>query len=218
MGYFSDIKGHIDAAMENDPAARTKLEVFLLYPGVKALIRHKRAHWYYEHGCLFLARYVSQRTRKKTGIEIHPGAKIGKKCFIDHGMGIVIGETTEVGDNCVIYQGVTLGGTGKDKGKRHPTIGNNVVISCGARVLGPFTVGNNVNIGAGSVVLHAVPDDCTVVGIPGTIVRVRGENALSLRHDEMPDPVAAELECLQNHIFKLEQELIEVENERKQTN
>ena len=162
------------AYQARDPAARSKLEVFLLYPGVHATIIHRIAHWLYNHNCRFLARAVSQWSRFWTGIEIHPGAKIGRRFVIDHGMGIVIGETAEIGDDCLIYHGVTLGGTGKDKGKRHPTLGNNVLVGNGARILGPFTVGDNVRIAAGSVVLREVPPDSTAVGVPAQVVRVHG--------------------------------------------
>ncbi len=162
------------AYQARDPAARSKLEVFLLYPGVHATINHRIAHWLYNHNCRFLARAVSQWSRFWTGIEIHPGAKIGRRFVIDHGMGIVIGETAEIGDDCLIYHGVTLGGTGKDKGKRHPTLGNNVLVGNGARILGPFTVGDNVRIAAGSVVLREVPPDSTAVGVPAQVVRVHG--------------------------------------------
>ena len=156
--------GLLAAYQRRDPAARSKLEIFLLYPGVHAVLYHRVAHWLYRHHRFFLARCVSQWSRFWTGIEIHPGATIGHRLVIDHGMGIVIGETAEIGDDCLLYQGVTLGGTGKDKGKRHPTLGNNVMVGSGAKVLGPFTVGDNARIAAGAVVLSAVPEDCTAVG------------------------------------------------------
>ena len=162
------------AYQARDPAARSRLEIFLLYPGVHALIYHRIAHFLYRHRLFFLARLVSQWSRCWTGIEIHPGAQIGRRLVIDHGMGIVIGETAEIGDDCLLYHGVTLGGTGKDHGKRHPTIGNNVLISCGAKVLGPFKVGDNSRIAANAVVLSEVPDDATAVGIPAQIVRIAG--------------------------------------------
>lgn len=168
---FETMKEDIRVILERDPAARNALEVMLCYSGYQAVRAHRRAHWLWNHGFKFLARCYSNWSRFWTGIEIHPGAKIGNRLFIDHGMGVVIGETTEIGDDCTIYQGVTLGGTGKDVGKRHPTLGNNVMVSSGAKVLGPFTVGDNVKIGAGSVVLKEVPPNCTVVGIPGRIVR-----------------------------------------------
>ena len=166
--------GLLAAYQRRDPAARSKLEVLLLYPGVHAVIYHRIAHWLYLHHRYFLARWVSQHARKKTGIEIHPGATIGHRLVIDHGMGIVIGETAEIGDDCLLYQGVTLGGTGKDQGKRHPTLGNNVLVGSGAKVLGPFTVGDNARIAAGAVVLEEVPPNATAVGVPAQIVRVDG--------------------------------------------
>ena len=167
--------GLLAAYQRRDPAARSKLEILLLYPGVHAIFYHRIAHWLYCRHLKFLARAVSQWSRFWTGIEIHPGAKIGKRLVIDHGMGIVIGETAEVGDDCLIYHGVTLGGTGKDQGKRHPTIGNNVLISCGAKVLGPFKVGDNARIAANAVVLSEVPEDATAVGIPAQVVRIAGK-------------------------------------------
>ena len=160
------LKETIEAYRRNDPAARSGWEVFWLYNGLHATMYYRVAHWLYEHRLRFLGRWVSQFARRRTGIEIHPGAKIGRRLVIDHGMGIVIGETAEIGDDVLIYHGVTLGGTGKDRGKRHPTIGNNVLIGCGAKVLGPFTVGDNARIAAGAVVLSAVPEDCTAVGVP----------------------------------------------------
>lgn len=216
MAFFKDVNGYIKAALHQDPAARNGLEILLCYPGVWALIYHKWAHWFYRHGLKLIARIISQHARFRTGIEIHPGAQIGQRCFIDHGMAVVIGETSEVGDDVIMYQGVTLGGTGKDTGKRHPTIGNNVMISSGAKVLGPFKVGNNVKIGAGSVVLKGVPDNCTVVGIPGKIVR-RGKDAIpceELNQIDLPDPIAVELECLRKRIVLLENRLKELESEK----
>ena len=169
--------GLLDAYQRRDPAARSKLEIFLLYPGVHAILYHRVAHWLYCRNLKFLARCVSQWSRFWTGIEIHPGAKIGRRLVMDHGMGIVIGETAEIGDDCLIYHGVTLGGTGKDQGKRHPTIGNNVLISCGAKVLGPFKVGDNARIAANAVVLSEVPESATAVGIPAQVVRIAGRTA-----------------------------------------
>ena len=163
------------AYQARDPAARSRLEIFLLYPGVHAVIYHRLAHFLYRHRLKFLARLVSQWSRHFTGIEIHPGAKLGRRLVIDHGMGIVIGETAEVGDDCLLYHGVTLGGTGKDQGKRHPTIGNNVMVSTGAKVLGPFRVGDNARIAANAVVLSEVPENATAVGIPAQIVRIAGQ-------------------------------------------
>lgn len=198
---FKDLKETIEAYKQRDPAARSTLEILLLYPGIRATTNHKVAHWCYEHNHKFLARYISQRTRHKTGIEIHPGAKIGKRLVIDHGMGIVIGETTEIGDDCLLYQGVTLGGTGKDVGKRHPTLGNNVMVGSGAKVLGPFKVGDNARIAANSVVLREVPPNATVVGVPGRIVRLSGEK---LDHIHTPDPVMLEIEALKARVEQLE--------------
>lgn len=197
--------------LEKDPAARNGFEVLLCYPGIWAILWHRPANWMYRHRMKLPARMLSQLTRWFTGIEIHPGATIGRRCFIDHGMAVVIGETTEIGDDVTIYQGVTLGGTGKDVGKRHPTIGNRVVISTGAKVLGPFTVGNDVKIGAGSVVLEEVPDNCTVVGIPGKIVKRGGQSTADMNQVDLPDPVAVELECLRRRIVMLENKLRDYE-------
>ena len=230
MAFFRDINEDIKAVLNLDPAARTGFEVLLCYPGIWALIYHKPAHWLYRHNVKLIARLISQWARFFTGIEIHPGAVIGKRCFIDHGMAVVIGETTEIGDDVTIYQAVTLGGTGKDTGKRHPTIGNNVVISSGAKVLGPFKVGDHSKIGAGAVVLEEVPENCTVVGIPGKIVRRGNKKTEDLNQTDMPDPIAVELECLRRRIVMLENKLREVdakenlileytrkENERKES-
>ena len=174
---FDNLRADIASVMERDPAAKSKWEVLLCYPSVKAMAYHRLAHRLYQNGHTTLARWISQHSRHVTGIEIHPGATIGRRFVIDHGMGIVIGETAEVGDDCLLYQGVTLGGTGKDKGKRHPTLGNNVLVGSGAKVLGPFTVGDNARIAAGAVVLSAVPPDCTAVGVPARVVRVAGKVA-----------------------------------------
>lgn len=191
----------LTAYQRNDPAARSKLEIFLLYNGLHAQIYYRVAHWLYGHKCLFLARWVSQRAKRRTGVEIHPAAKIGRRLVIDHGTGIVIGATAEIGDDCLLYQGVTLGGTGAAREKRHPTLGNNVMVGCGAKVLGPFKVGDNVKIAANSVVLREVPDNCTVVGIPGHIVRVGGEK---LDHIHTPDPIQLELAALAERVQQLE--------------
>lgn len=209
MAFFKDVREDIRNIVEKDPAARNGLEVLICYPGIWALIMHKPAHWCYKHGLKLIGRIISQLTRWFTGIEIHPGATIGRRCFIDHGMGIIIGETTEIGDDVTIYQGVTLGGTGKDTGKRHPTIGNRVMISSGAKVLGPFKVGDDSKIGAGSVVLKEVPPRCTVVGIPGTIVKRNGQDLQDLNQVDLPDPVAVEIECLRRRIVTLENRLRE---------
>ena len=176
---FKDLRETIEAYKARDPAARSSFEVWLLYPGIKATQSHKRAHWCYTHGHKLLARIISQRSRKKTGIEIHPGAKIGKRLVIDHGMGIVIGETAEIGDDCLIYQGVTLGGTGKDTGKRHPTIGNNVLIGCGAKVLGPFTVGDNSRVAANAVVLSEIPPTAPPSALPPALSRKRARRSIT---------------------------------------
>ena len=191
----------LTAYQRNDPAARSKLEIFLLYNGLHAQIYYRVAHWLYGHKCLFLARWVSQRAKRRTGVEIHPAAKIGRRLVIDHGTGIVIGATAEIGDDCLLYQGVTLGGTGAAREKRHPTLGNNVMVGCGAKVLGPFKVGDNVKIAANSVVLREVPDNCTVVGIPGHIVRVGGEK---LDHIHTPDPIQLESAALSERVQQLE--------------
>ncbi len=203
---FQNLRETIQAYKARDPAARSSLEIALLYPGVRAVRSHRWAHWCYEHNFKFLARWISQSSRKATGIEIHPGARIGKRLVIDHGMGIVIGETAEIGDDCLIYHGVTLGGTGKDVGKRHPTIGNNVMISCGAKVLGPFTVGDNSRIAANAVVLSEVPPNCTAVGIPARIVWREGhrENFVGeVDQIHITDPVAAELNAIKEQLLIL---------------
>ena len=194
---FNKLKAEIDSIMERDPAARSRLEVYFLYSGFKAVRSYRRAHRLLEKGHPFLARWVSQRARHKTGIEIHPGAKIGKGLFIDHGMGVVIGETAEIGDYCTLYQGVTLGGTGKDKGKRHPTLGNNVLVGSGAKILGPMTIGDNARIAAGAVVLDAVPANATAVGVPARVVRINGVRPDNLDQVHVADPVAQEL-CRMN--------------------
>lgn len=198
----------INAIMERDPAARSAMEVRLLYPGYKALMAHQRANWCFRHNLKFLARWISERAKRKTGIEIHPAAKIGRGVLIDHGMGVVIGETAEVGDGCTIYQGVTLGGTGKDTGKRHPTIGNNVLIGSGAKVLGPFKVGDNARIAAGAVVLTEVPEDATAVGVPARVVRVAGQiPACDLDQIHYTDPVEEDICALQEEIRRLQKKI-----------
>ena len=205
---FKRIIEDVNAVRERDPAARNFWEVFFLYPGVKAIRMHRIAHFYYKHNLKFLARYVSQRAVRKTGIEIHPGATIGRRLVIDHGVGIVIGETTEIGDDVLIYQGVTLGGTGKDVGKRHPTIGNNVMISAGAKVLGPFKIGDNSRVAAGAVVLSAVPPNSTVVGVPARIVKQDGKR-VALDQIHIPDPVKQKMDALEERILLLEAALKE---------
>lgn len=211
---FKLIAYDIKTIVERDPAARNALEVFLLYPSVHALIWHRAAHFLYRHKLKFLARMISQITRFFTGIEIHPAAQIGKGLFIDHGMGVVIGETAVVGDDCTIYQGVTLGGTGKDTGKRHPTLGNNVMVGSGAKVLGPFTVGDNSKIAAGAVVLSEVPPNSTCVGVPARIVKRDGVKVeQDLDQITIPDPVAMQMCTMSVHIKNLEKKLKELENE-----
>lgn len=206
------IREQIDTVFREDPAAKSVLEILTCYPGVHAILLHRLSHKLYRWRFNVLARLISQFSRAITGIEIHPGAKIGKRFFIDHGAGVVIGETAEVGDDVLIYQGVTLGGTGKDKGKRHPTVGNNVVIGTGAKVLGAITIGDNVKIGAGSVVVKSVPEGSTVVGIPGKIVRFWGEQPAEhdLEHGRLPDPESQEIEELKTRVAELERILAEI--------
>jgi len=204
---FNTMRADLSAYLERDPAARNKLEVFLLYSGYKAVRKYRRAHWFYTHHMKMIARYLSQRARHKTGVEIHPGATIGKGLVIDHGMGVVIGETTVIGDNCLLYQNVTLGGTGKEHGKRHPTLGNNVMVGAGAKVLGPFKVGDNSRIAAGAVVLSEIPPNCTAVGVPARVVRINGERPDLLDQIHYGDPVAQELCRLHNEIQQLRKEV-----------
>lgn len=201
---FKDLRELLNAYKERDPAARSKISIFLLYPGVRAMIDHRIAHWFYKKGHFYIARSISQRSRKRTGIEIHPGATIGKRLVIDHGMGIVIGETTIIGDDCLLYQGVTLGGSGKEKGKRHPTLGNNVLVGAGAKVLGSFTVGDNARIAANAVVLNEIPANATAVGVPAKVVRVKGEKVDILDHVHVPDPVQQAIKKLCDRIDQLE--------------
>lgn len=202
----------LDAYKARDPAARSRLEIFLLYSGVHAIIYHRIAHWFYRHNMKFIARFVSQWSRFWTGVEIHPAAKIGRRLVIDHGMGIVIGETTEIGDDCLLYQGVTLGGTGKDKGKRHPTLGNNIMVGSGAKVLGPFKVGDNCRIASNAVVLKEIPPDSTAVGVPARVVRVAGEKVnytAEVDQVHVTDPVQTELNNLRQLVEELEKKLEE---------
>lgn len=220
MSLLQRLKRDIQVVFERDPAVKSVWEVVLTYPGFHAILLHRLAHALHKKGLVLLPRIISQFNRFITGIEIHPGAVIGEGLFIDHGMGVVIGETTEIGDNVTIYQGVTLGGTGKEKGKRHPTIGNNVVISTGAKVLGSITIGDNVKIGAGSVVLRNVPSNCTVVGVPGKVVVRNGKHVadasiseIDLQHDNLPDPVAEMMLCLQRRIERMEQRIMQLEAE-----
>ena len=205
---MDEIRRDIDAVRERDPAARSDIEVLLLYSGVHAILAYRVAHQLYLSRHYFSARLISQWARRLTGIEIHPGATIGKGFFIDHGMGIVIGETAEIGDNCSLYQGVTLGGTGKDVGKRHPTLGNNVLVGAGAKVLGPFTIGDNSKIAAGAVVLKEIPENSTAVGVPAQVVRRHGQPVKAdVDQIHIPDPVAQELARLEARIAELEKQL-----------
>lgn len=206
---FDRIREDIAVIRERDPAARSALEIMLLYNGYKAVRSHRKAYWCYHHGLKFLARFISQRCVRRTGIEIHPAATIGRRLFIDHGTGVVIGETTIIGDDCTLYQGVTLGGTGKDTGKRHPTLGNHVMVGAGAKVLGPITIGDNVRIAAGAVVLSEIPSDSTAVGVPARVVRRKGERVAELDQIHVPDPVSQEIKRLEKEIKALKAKLEE---------
>ena len=212
---FRTLREDLDAVMDRDPAARSRWEVFFLYSGFKAVRSHRKANWCYRHNLKFLARWISQRSRRKTGIEIHPAAQIGRGLFIDHGMGVVIGETTQIGDNCTLYQGVTLGGTGKDQGKRHPTLGNNVLVGAGAKVLGPFTVGDNARVAAGAVVLAAVPEDAAAVGVPARVVKIGNQRVVhpsqQLDQIHVADPVSMELCRLRGEIERLQRRVESLE-------
>lgn len=216
MGFLKNIKNEIKVIRERDPAIHSDMEVFL-YPSFKVMMHYRIAHKLYTQGHYFLARWVSQRGVRKTGIEIHPGAQIGENFFIDHGNGVIIGETAIVGNNVTLYQGVTLGGTGKEHGKRHPTIGDNVMISAGAKVLGSFTIGENSKIGAGSVVLEAVPPNCTVVGVPGRIVRRNNQKLVreDMNQVDLPDPVNEDIKALQHANSEMTNRIIELERELK---
>lgn len=205
------IKSDIESVKRRDPAARSTLEILLTYSGLHAVLMYRVSHWFYTKKLYTIARCISQIARLITGIEIHPGARIGKGFFIDHGSGVVIGETTEIGDYCLVYQGVTLGGTGKEKGKRHPTLGNNVMVGAGARVLGPFKVGDNAKIAANAVVLEEVPPNCTAVGVPARIVRRNGKRVNDLDQIHIPDPVAQELCAHLIRIEKLEKQIKRLE-------
>lgn len=217
---FPQMKQDLNVIMQRDPAVKSRLEAVLCYPGLHAIWLHRIAHHFYNKGWVVLPRMLNTFSRFLTGIDIHPGAKLGPGLFIDHGMGLVIGETAELGSNVTLYQGVTLGGTGKKKGKRHPTIGNNVVISSGAKVLGSFTVGDNSKIGSGSVVLKEVPPNSVVVGIPGRIVAkdgvrvssATGEDLVDLNHDRLPDPVADYEDRLARHMEEINNHLMQLEN------
>ncbi|MFB4170090.1 serine O-acetyltransferase [Virgibacillus sp. JSM 102003] len=208
MGFFKRIKEDMDVVFEQDPAARNYFEVCLTYSGLHAIWNHRIAHFFFKRRLYFIARAISQISRFLTGIEIHPGAKIGRKFFIDHGMGVVIGETCEIGDNVTVFQGVTLGGTGKERGKRHPTIKDNALIATGAKVLGSITIGESSKVGGGSVVLKDVPDHSTVVGVPGRVVVQNGQKLRkNLDHHKLPDPVADRCDQLQEEINALQEEL-----------
>jgi serine O-acetyltransferase len=219
------LKRDVAVVFDRDPAARSVLEVLLCYSGLHAIWLHRISHYLYKRDWILLPRLISNFARFLTGIEIHPGATIGEGLFIDHGTGIVIGETAEIGNNVTLYQGVTLGGTGKEKGKRHPTVGNNVVVASGAKVLGSFKVGDNSKIGAGSVVLQEVPANSTVVGIPGKVVWHEGKkvgsassdkDAVDLEHSDLPDPIEEMMLCMQRHIQRLDKRVVELEKERKE--
>jgi serine O-acetyltransferase len=211
---FRAIKEQIDTIFREDPAAKSVLEIVLCYPGLHAILLHRLAHKLYRWRVPLAPRLVSQIGRFLTGIEIHPGATIGRRFFIDHGMGVVIGETAEIGDDVLLYQGATLGGTGNEKGKRHPTLGNHVVVGSGAKVLGNIRIGDNVKIGAGSVVVHPVPDNSTVVGIPGRVVRTRGENGV-LEHGKLPDPEGQAIDDLARRVAELESTLRQLISEHE---
>ncbi len=204
---FDRMREDIAVIRERDPAARSSLEVMLLYNGFKAVRAYRKANWLYRHRWYFLARWVSQRCVRRTNIEIHPAATIGRRLFIDHGTGVVIGETAEIGDDCTIYQGVTLGGTGKDKGKRHPTLGNHVMVGSGAKVLGPINIGDNVRIAAGAVVLADIPDNATAVGVPARVVRRNGARVVELDQVHIPDPVAQEICRLDGRMDRIQKRL-----------
>jgi serine O-acetyltransferase len=204
---FRAVREQIDTVFRGDPAAKSAVEIFFCYPGFHAILLHRVAHRFYTAGFPLLARILSQFSRLLTGVEIHPGATIGRRCFIDHGMGVVIGETTEIGDDVLLYQGVTLGGTGKEKGKRHPTIGDNVVIGTGAKILGNIIIGSHTKIGAGSVVVRSVPDNSTVVGVPGRVVRLRVDTGDYLEHGTLPDPEGQLIDDLTKRVEQLEAQL-----------
>ncbi len=204
---FKEYKEDIQSFIDHDPAASSPLEIIFLYPGFKALRSHKKANWFLKHNMPFIARWISQHSAHKTGIEIHPGATIGKRVVIDHGHGIVIGETAEIGDDVMIYQGVTLGGTGKDIGKRHPTIESGVMIGAGAKVLGPITIGKNAKVAAGAVVVRDVDPNCTVVGVPGEVVRIDGERVDDLDQIHIPDPLMNAIKTNEAKIEALQKEI-----------
>lgn len=216
MKIFKTLREEINTIFERDPAARSVLEVIFCYPGFHAILFHRMANWLWRKEFYFLGRFVSHLGRFFTGIEIHPGAKIGKNFFIDHGMGVVIGETAEIGDNVTIYHGVTLGGVSLNKGKRHPTIGNNVIIGSGAKILGPFKVGDNSKVGSNSVVVKEVPPNSTVVGIPGRIVS--GDKKVDFDHSNLPDPVAKAIECIIDRVVVIEKEVSKIKGDTQNEN
>ncbi|MBR5620095.1 MAG: serine O-acetyltransferase [Clostridia bacterium] len=207
---FDRLREDVQSVRDRDPAARSFLEILFLYPGLRAIRMHRRAYWCYHHKLFFLARWISQRAVRKTGIEIHPAATIGRRFFIDHGTGVVIGETAIIGDDVTLYQGVTLGGTGKDVGKRHPTIGNGVMIGAGAKVLGPFTVGDGSQIAAGAVVLSEIPPNCTAVGVPAQVIKENGQR-IPLDQIHIPNPVQQHFDALDARIRELEEKLNNVQ-------
>jgi serine O-acetyltransferase len=214
VSFFSSMHEDIDAVLDRDPAAKSRMEVVLLYSGLHALWIYRMHHWLWIHGRTFLARWMSQAGRLITGIEIHPGAEIGRRFFVDHGMGVVIGETTIIGDDVTLFQGVTLGGTGKEHGKRHPTLRNNVVVGAGARVLGNIVIGENSRVGAGSVVLRDVPDNSTVVGVPGHIVFRQGKRVVITDPKQINDPLSEALAAVANEVKKLKQEVRELQGQQ----
>lgn len=214
---FRTIREQIDTIRLEDPAAKNAVEILLCYPGLQAVLLHKFSHWLYGKRRFILARMVSQTARFLTGIEIHPGAKIGRRLFIDHGMGIVVGETAEIGDDVLLYQGVTLGGTGNERGKRHPTLGNGVVVGAGAKVLGNILLGDCVKVGAGSVVVKSVPPNSTVVGIPGRVVKSKGEKIAVLDHGDLPDPEGQRVDDLLHRLQVLEEHVQKLEAQRNPT-
>ena len=216
MQMFRQLREDIAIVKEKDPAARSSLEILLTYSGLKAVRSYRRAHWFYQHKWFTIARIISQRARHKTGIEIHPGAQIGKGLFIDHGMGVVIGETTIIGDNCLLYQGVTLGGTGKDTGKRHPTLGDNVMVGAGAKVLGPINIGSNVKVAANAVVLSDIPENCTAVGVPARIARRAGQKVeQDLDQVHYPDLTMEDITMLKSAVTCLRTEMSKLECQEK---
>lgn len=212
--YIRNLCEDVACVRERDPASSSSMEVFFLYPGVRAVRNHRVAHWFYEHKQYFMARLISNTSYRHTGIDIHPGAKLGDRVFIDHGVGVVIGETAEVGDDVTIYQGATLGGTGKDVGKRHPTVGKGVMVGAGAKVLGPMKIGDNTKIAAGSVVLTELPPNCTAVGVPARIVKRDGVRMDNFDHTHLSDPLQREFERLEREIYELKEEVRRLKGEQ----